>query len=55
MSSDYIDSLDCGVTPEPDSQYFVAPFVQEIFDTLITKNRADLSTEIKKKTIMRLN
>jgi hypothetical protein len=54
MSSDYVDSLDCGLTPEPDSQYFVAPFVQEIFDTLITKNRADLSTEIKKNTIMRL-
>lgn len=54
MSSDYVDSLDCGITPEPDSQYFVATFVQEIFDTLITKNRADLSLEIKKKTVMRL-
>ncbi len=54
MSSDYVDSLDIGITPEPDSQYFVASFVQEIFDDLITKNRADLSAEIKKKTVMRL-
>jgi hypothetical protein len=54
MSSDYVDSLDCGTTPEPDSQYFVAPFVQEIFDNVITKNRADLTAEIKKKTVMQL-
>jgi hypothetical protein len=54
MSSDYIDSLDCGVTPEPDSQYFVAPFIQEIFDDVIKKNRMDLATEIKSKTFMML-
>jgi hypothetical protein len=54
MSSDYVDSLDLGTTPEPDSQYFVAPFVQEIFDTIITTKRADLAAEIKKKTVMQL-
>lgn len=54
MSSDYVDSLDIGVTPEPNSQYFVAPFIQEIFDTVIKKNRMDLVTEIKKKTSMLL-
>jgi hypothetical protein len=54
MSSDYVDSLDCGITPEPDSQYFVAPFIQEIFDTVIRKNRADLAMEIKSKSIMQL-
>ena len=36
MSSDYTDALECGAQPEPDSQYWVAPFVQEIFDEAIT-------------------
>ena len=34
-SSDYIDSLECGLKPEEGSQYFVAPFVQEVFDNVI--------------------
>ena len=54
MSSDYIDCLDCGVTPDPDSLYLVAPFIQEIFDGVIKKNRMDLAIEIKGKTAMRL-
>lgn len=52
MSSDYIDSLDVGETPEPNSQYFVAPFVQEIFNSVIKKSRMDLATEIKINTSM---
>lgn len=52
MSSDYIDNLDIGIAPEPDSQYLVAPFVQEIFDSVIKKNRMDLAMEIKRKTII---
>ena len=55
MASDYIDCLDCGTTPEPDSQYWVAPFVQEIFDTVIKKSRMDLSLEIKSNTSMQLD
>jgi hypothetical protein len=54
MASDYIDCLDCGITPEPDSQYWVAPFVQEIFDTVIKKSRMDLALEIQSKTAMQL-
>jgi len=54
MSSDYVDSLDCGLTPEPDSQYLVAPFIQEIFTNVIKKNRMDLADEIKNKTPMML-
>jgi hypothetical protein len=54
MSSDYIDSLDIGVSPEPDSQYWVAPFIQEIFDTVIKKNRMDIALEIKSNTAMQL-
>lgn len=54
MSSDYVDSLDCGLTPEDGSQYYVAPFIQEIFDDEIKKKRSDLATEIKSKTCMQL-
>jgi hypothetical protein len=54
MASDYLDCMDCGITPEPDSQYLVAPFVQEIFDNVIKKNRLDLVLEIKKNTAMKL-
>lgn len=54
MSSDYVDSLDCGLTPEEGSQYFVAPFVQKVFDTVIKKNRMDLAEAIKSKTSMKL-
>ena len=55
MSSDYVDNLDCGLTPEEDSQYFVAPFVQEVFDAVIKKNRMDLAEAIKNKTLMKLD
>ncbi len=54
MASEYIDCLDCGLEPEPDSLYWVAPFIQEIFDSVIKKNRMDLVTEIKSKTAMML-
>ena len=54
MSSDYVDSLDCGLTPEEDSQYFVAPYVQNIFDAVIKKTRMDLAEVIKNKTSMKL-
>ena len=54
MSSDYVDSLDCGLTPEEGSQYFVAPFVQKVFNTVIKKNRMDLAEAIKSKTSMKL-
>jgi len=54
MSSDYVDSLDLGLTPEEGSQYHVAPFIQEIFNSIIKKNRMDLATEIKNNTSMML-
>jgi hypothetical protein len=55
MASEYIDCLDCGITPDPESLYWVAPFVQDIFDTVIKKNRMDLALEIKSKTSMQLS
>jgi hypothetical protein len=54
MSSDYINSLDLGLTPEEDSQYLIAPFVQKIFNEVIKKNREDLVAEIKSHTSMNL-
>ena len=54
MSSDYIDSLELGLTPEENSQYFVAPFIQDIFDKVIKTKRPDLANEIKSKTSMAL-
>jgi hypothetical protein len=54
MASDYIECLESNITPEPDSQYLVAPFIQEIFDTVIKKNRVDLAIEINSNTGMQL-
>ena len=54
MSSDHVDSLDCGMTPEPDSQYWVAPFVQDIFNQTIKKFRPDIAAMIKKHSSMHL-
>lgn len=54
ISSDYTDALDVGLNPEPDSQYWVAPFIQEIFSSTIEKKRPDVAEMIKKKTVMHL-
>lgn len=54
MSSDYVDNLDCGLTPDEDSKYWVAPFIQVIFDKIIKVNRPDIAETIKGKTAMKL-
>ncbi|MCX5768677.1 MAG: hypothetical protein NTZ09_00170 [Candidatus Hydrogenedentes bacterium] len=54
VSSDYVDHLECGLTPEPDSQYWVAPFVQEFFDEVVVRHRPDIAAEIKAHTSMHL-
>ena len=54
MPSDYVDCLECGMTPEPDSQYWVAPFVQEIFDQTLIKFRPDIAATIKQHSSMDL-
>lgn len=54
MSSDYTDSLDVGATPEEDSQYWVAPFIQEIFDKVVKAKRPDIVIEIQKHSAMKL-
>ncbi len=54
MSSDHVDCLECGMTPEPDSEYWVAPFVQDIFDQTVKKARPDIAGTIKQHTSMHL-
>ena len=53
-ASNYIDCLELGLTPEEDSQYWVAPLVQELFDKYIKPNRPDVSEEIILGTSMKL-
>jgi hypothetical protein len=54
MSSDHIDCLECGMTPKPDSQYWVAPFIQDVFDQVVAKHRPDIAEKVKKHTSMHL-
>lgn len=53
-SSDYIDCLDLNIEPEEDSQYWVAPFIQEFFNKYIKIRRPDISKEILDNTCMDL-
>lgn len=54
MSSDHLESLECGLIPGEDSQYWVASFIQNIFDRVIKANRPDIAETIKGKTAMKL-
>ncbi|WP_035076521.1 hypothetical protein [Anditalea andensis] len=51
-SSDYVDYLDMGMTPEEDSQYWVASFIQKAFDNFLKVYRPDIADELKAKTSM---
>lgn len=54
VSSGYIDALECDMIPEVDSQYWVAPFIQNIFDEILTPHRPDITNTIKANTSMQL-
>lgn len=54
MSSDYVDALDLGLQPEENSQYWVAKFVQDAFDTIIKIQRPDIAKALKNNTNMYL-
>lgn len=53
-SSDYMDSLDVGVSPIEGSQYWVAPYIQDIFDSVISNERKDIAEYMKNNTGMEL-
>ncbi|MGH8498511.1 MAG: hypothetical protein ACRERV_06875 [Methylococcales bacterium] len=54
VSSDHLDALECGMQPEENSQYWVAPFVQAAFDEIVTPRRPDITETIKKCSAMQL-
>lgn len=54
MASDYVDALECEVQPDEDSQYWVAPIVQEVFDKIVTPNRPDVTDFIRLHSGMEL-
>jgi len=54
MASDYADYMDMGMTPPEGAQYYVAPFVQKVFDNFIKNKRPDLAEIIKSNTEMQL-
>lgn len=47
QSTDYLDSLECGLTPIDDSQYYVAPFIQAFIDEYINKINPKLKVFLK--------
>lgn len=53
-SSDYVDCLDIGIEPQEGSQYWVSPFIQNMFNDLIKQKRPDIANEIKETTTMEL-
>ena len=55
MSSDYMDYLDLGMQPPENSQYWVAPFVQKVFDEVIKIHRPDVASYILENTSMHLD
>lgn len=55
MSSDHLDALECNMEPEENSQYWVAPFVQDIFHDVITPSRPDITAAIKANSAMQLS
>jgi hypothetical protein len=55
MSSDHVDALECGLRPEENSQYWVAPFIQDIFNEVVTPRRPDITATIKANSAMQLS
>lgn len=53
-STDYVDALEVGASPEPGSQYWVAPFVQDVFDDIISEHRPEVGAVVKSNTFMSL-
>lgn len=53
-SSDYVDCLDLGIEPEKDSQYWVAPIAQNIFDKYIKKEYKEVADYLIDNGVMNL-
>lgn len=55
MSTDYIDFLDCGDTPPEDSQYWVAPFVEQFISKNSNLIDENCCRYLKENTDMQFN
>ncbi len=54
MSSDYIDYLECGMTPLEDSQYWVAPFISDFFNKNLDLIDINCITYLRENTCMKI-
>ena len=54
VSSDYLEHLEMGMTPPENSQYWVAPFIQEMLNKILLENRPDILELLKRSTNMEL-
>ncbi len=54
MSSDYMDHLEVGMSPPENSQYWVAPFIQEMVNKIFIEERSDILELLKSSTNMEL-
>lgn len=50
-STDYIDHLECDMQPPENSQYFIAPFVQDFIDKKVVKIHPELKQYLKDNNI----
>ena len=55
MSRDHLDALECNMQPEENSQYWVEPFIQDIFHEVITPGCPDITAAIKANSAMQLS
>ncbi|MCP9750374.1 hypothetical protein [Ferruginibacter sp. HRS2-29] len=53
-SDDYLDHLEADMQPEEGSQYWVAPFIQDAFKTVIKPSRTDIAVLIQSSSEMKL-
>lgn len=54
MSSDYSDHMDVGQTPPGNCEYWVAPYIQKVFEKYVKKVNPRLSEEFRNHTRMEL-
>ena len=50
-STDYIDQLESGLKPTENSQYCIAPFVQDFLDKYVIQLHPDLKQYLKDNNI----
>ena len=53
-STDYMDYLECGMSPPDNSQYWVSTNVKECFLNYVVKYRPEIAELIYNKTFMEL-